>query len=757
MSASTPPGRPGQPWTVRVALWSARHRWPVFSLWFVLTIGVFVASLALGGIRAVAATGGLGGSDTEASQGTRAMNAGGSTTASETLTVVVTSPTSRVTDPAFKSTVETIVEQLDAATASVDGTTGPALSQVIDPYQAPATAGLVAPDQTGVIVTAQLLGSASAREIRAEAIGTTIGTVQAEYPGFGIHAVSNTLTNDQIGTVVNSDLDGSLRISLPATFIILVLAFGAVVAAFVPLFLAITALLAAFGLLGIYSEAVSPVSPYATQLVVLIGLAVAVDYSLFMVTRFRSERRAGRPKLAAIETASATAGRAVFFSGLAVMISLAGLFMLPDEIFHSMALGTIAVIMAAIAGSLTFVPATLAILGDSVSRLSVPFLSRDRGEGRGLWASLANAVMSRPWISALGASAVLLALASPVLHMHLGESDLTTFPESVDGVQAVEALQAHWPQGTLLTLDVVVTSAQDGPTKAAILALEPRLLAIPGLSGPAQVDASKDGSAASVSVEMSGSMNDPANWQIVRQVRSQLDPAVFRGLPNSHVYVTGDAAQSLDNTTIYTDGMARVFLFVLTLSFLLLMVVFHSIVIPTKAILLNLLSTGAAYGAVVLVFQDGWFGSLLGVRPTNAIQNWIPIFIFTVLFGLSMDYEVFILSRVKEFVDQGADTRTAVARGLSITAGTVTSAAAIMVVVFAVFMTLRLVIIRELGLGLAVAVLVDATVIRCVLLPATMRLLGEWNWYLPPFLRWLPRIRVEVEPPPPSGAPFPRG
>ena len=325
MSASTPPGRPGQPWTVRVALWSARHRWPVFSLWFVLTIGVFVASLALGGIRAVAATGGLGGSDTEASQGTRAMNAGGSTAASETLTVVVTSPTSRVTDPAFKSTVETIVEQLGGATASVDGTTGPALSQVIDPYQAPATAGLVAPDQTGVIVTAQLLGSAAAREIRAEAIGTTIGTVQAEFPGFGIHGVSNTLTNDQIGTVVNSDLDGSLRISLPATFVILVLAFGAVVAAFVPLFLAITALLAAFGLLGIYSEAVSPVSPYATQLVVLIGLAVAVDYSLFMVTRFRSERRAGRPKLAAIETASATAGRAVFFSGLAVMISLAGI------------------------------------------------------------------------------------------------------------------------------------------------------------------------------------------------------------------------------------------------------------------------------------------------------------------------------------------------------------------------------------------------------------------------------------------------
>ena len=208
----------------------------------------------------------------------------------------------------------------------------------------------------------------------------------------------------------------------------------------------------------------------------------------------------------------------------------------------------------------------------------------------------------------------------------------------------------------------------------------------------------------------------------------------------------------MDNTQIYTDGMARVFLFVLSLSFLLLMVVFHSIVIPTKAILLNLLSTAAAYGVVVLVFQDGWLSSVLGVRPTDAIQNWIPIFIFTVLFGLSMDYEVFILSRIKEFVDHGSSTRQAVARGLTVTAGTVTSAAAIMVVVFSVFMTLRLVIIRELGLGLAVAVFVDATLIRCVLLPASMRLLGEWNWYLPPFLRWLPKVQVEVEPVPAGSA-----
>ena len=240
-------------------------------------------------------------------------------------------------------------------------------------------------------------------------------------------------------------------------------------------------------------------------------------------------------------------------------------------------------------------------------------------------------------------------------------------------------------------------------------ALEPKLPGDPRPERAGPWRASSDGSAASVSVVMSGRRTTPANWPIVREVRATVVPGLLTGLPGSHAYVTGDAAVALDNTQIYTDGMARIFLFVLALSFLLLMVVFHSIVIPIKAIVLNLLSTAAAYGVVVLVFQDGWLGSVLGVRPTDAIQNWIPIFIFTILFGLSMDYEVFILSRIKEFVDHGLSTREAVARGLTVTAGTVTSAAAIMVVVFAVFMTLRLVIIRELGLGLAVAVFVDAT------------------------------------------------
>jgi RND superfamily putative drug exporter len=740
-----PTTRRSQPWTVRVASWSARHRWPVFAGWFVVTIGLFVVSQSMGGIRALSVTGGPGaGSPTEAVLGSKAMRSGASGgAASESMTIVVASTTMPVTDPAFKTAVGDIVGRLTAVQATVGGTAGPAFASVLDPFTTPPQSGLYAPDGKAVMVTGVIPGTETERQTRTAAIAPEIAKIQADFRAYDIHAIASTLTNDQINAVISGDLDGSLRLSLPATFLILVIAFGALTASFIPLLLAVTALLAAFGALGIYSQVVSPVSPYASQLVVLIGLAVAVDYSLFMITRFRSERRAGVEKMAAIQTASATAGRAVFFSGIAVMISLSGLFLLPDEIFHSMALGTIAVIVAAIGGSLVFLPATLAIVGDGVNRGRVPIIGRAH-DGHGVWASVVDRVMRRPWISAIAAAAILILLASPVRLLQLGEADLSSFPPTVDGVQAYLALQEHWPQGTLMNLSVVAEGGDAAATKTALGKLAAALPTISGLSAPVQPGTSPDGSAAWVTAVMSGSQNDPANWDIVRQVRTQVVPA-FAGT-GATVYVTGDAAYAMDGTQLYADGMVRILVFVLGFSFLLLMLVFHSIAIPLKAIALNLLSTGAAYGAIVLVFQKGWLGDALGVVPSEAIQNWVPIFIFTVLFGLSMDYEVFILSRIKEDVDRGASTHDAVARGIAETAGTVTSAAAIMVVVFLVFMTLRLVIIRELGMGLAVAVFLDATLIRTVLLPATMRLLGEWNWYLPPFLRWLPQIRIEGEP-----------
>ncbi len=728
------------PTTVRIAAWSARHRWLVFVLWFVTTLGTFAVSTVMGGISTQNATGNGGVTGTESVQGLRVFsNAIGQKTETDSLTVVVSSSNLKVTDPGYQSEIADIVARLHGIT-SAGATVFP---DVTDPLQQPPKPGLVSPDLTSVWLTATGMDVVIADA--SDPIRQELTAMRSAHPDLAIHGVSSRLINDDINEVVSSDLDSSLKITIPATFAILLIAFGAVAAAVVPLVLAITALLAAFGMLGIYSQLLNPVSPYATQLVVLIGLAVAVDYSLFMITRFRTERRRGVDTQRAIEIASGTAGRAVFFSGLAVMISVAALYILPDELFHSMALGTIAVILVAVVGSLTFLPATLSILGRRIDTWRIPWFGRERPEESGFWSRLVRAVMRHPAITAAAATLALLLLASPVLLFRLGSTDITAFPESIDGVQAIEQLREHWPQGSTLTLDVFVTHADQPATQTAIKQLEAQALRISGLSTAGDPMLSGDGTVADVAFVMGGTLNDPANHAIVREMRTTVVPAVFGRLPDVQVYVSGEAARALDTTKIYADALPLVFAFVLGLSFLLLLVAFRSLVIPIKAILLNLLSTGAAYGVLVLVFQEGWFKDVLNVRPTDVIEAWVPIFIFAILFGLSMDYHVFILTRIKELVDRGMGSNAAVAHGISATSGTVTSAAAIMVVVFGIFATLRLVIIRELGLGLAVAVLVDATIIRSVLLPASMRLLGEWNWYLPRALGWLPRVTLEVE------------
>jgi RND superfamily putative drug exporter len=812
----TTPRRP--PWTARIAGWSARHRWPVFGLWFVATIGLFTGSLAAGGTRAVEAVSNSERSKYEAGEayvvyGDANASVGQQAPASQQFLMIVSSPDRTVDDPAFKSDVSAITARLASLTSTVDGVSGPVISELVDPIGVPAAAGLVSADRTTVRLVGRVPGDGAVLAARLEPLPALISEIKAAYPAYRIHALNNTLANNEISELINGGLDASLRLTIPLTFLILVVAFGAIVAATIPLILAITALLAAFGILGLYSQLVAPVSPYASQLVVLIGLAVAVDYSLFMVTRFRTERRrrgtvqgprvpivvmarrialagvaigvlaqtvAALPhdasespswsrivagalfevlligwaiwrqmehghedtKLAAIDVASNTAGRAVFFSGLAVMISIGGLFLLDDPLFRSMAVGTIAVVLVAVIGSLTFLPATLAILGDGVNGLRVPILGRDRDEGRGIWASLVRSVMARPILAAIVTGALLIVVASPVTRLHMGQADFTAFPDSLDGVQAVNLLNEKWPSGSDLDLSVVVTRADEAPTKAAIDKMTTAVLAIPGLSGPPDTSISADGHVAFINYLMAGGSNDIRNQDIVRQVRTSVIPAAFGGLTGVRALVTGDAAYTLDVVDFYAHGMPLVMAFVLTLSFILLLVAFRSIVIPIKAILLNLLSTGAAFGLLVLVFQDGWLHEQLGFKP-GPIESFIPVFIFTILFGLSMDYHVFILTRIKEARDHGLSSNAAVARGISITSGTVTSAAAIMVVVFAVFVTLELTIIKQLGFGLAVAVFLDATIVRSILLPASMRLLGEWNWWLPSWLGWLPHVTIE--------------
>lgn len=742
MGLRTATGSPGTPLTVRAATWSARHRWPVVAAWFIFTFGLFGLSMAMGGTRVLSQMDG-GTARTESAKADEVFGAAGSGLPHEDLYVVIRSSTLKSTDPAFAGAVTDVAARLRSAT---DPAGQPALEQVVDPYSVPAAAGLFSADGSSVQVVGTVTGEGDAVTAKVGSIRTVLDEARAAHPGLEIRSLNNTMINTDLNKLVGDDLDGSLKVTLPLTFLILFVAFGAAVAAAVPLLLALTALLAGFGILGIYSQLVSPVAMSASQLVVLIGLAVGVDYSLFMITRFRSERRAGKEKLAAIETASGTAGRAVFFSGLAVAVSLAGLFLLRVTILDSMAVAMIGVVLVAVVGSLTFLPATLSILGDRVDRGRLPFLGRAGGDGTGVWARIVGVVVRRPAAFGLAAVTALLLVAMPLGHLRMGSTDISSFPPSVDGVAAIKLLNEEWPQGTTLRLSVVVTRANEPATQAAIARLETAALADGGVSEPMTVEPSTDGSVARVSFVMGGDQNDPANQATVERFRQTVVPSVFGQLPGVEAYVSGNAAYVMDGTRIFTDGIPLVFAFVLGLSFLLLLVAFRSIVIPATAISLNLLSTAAAYGIMTLVFQDGWFANPIGVTPGPVIESFVPLFVFTIVYGLSMDYHFFILTRIKEARDRGLDSRAAVGRGISITAGTITSAAAIMVVVFAVFVTMKFSMIQQLGLGLAVAVFVDATLIRSIVLPAVMTLLGDWNWYLPSFLGWLPKVTIEAEP-----------
>jgi len=753
------------PLTVRIATWSARHRWPVFVLWFAATFGILAGSFAAGGISTLDVNDDPNGPKLESETAYDVLGAGAPVAPSERLVVVISGAPGAAADAAFMDAVHRLAIDLTGAKATVDGAEQPTFDSVVDPYSLPPAqaAGVLSPDGSTVQVVGNIPGERPTIEQKLLPVPAIVEKVRSALPSAQVHVISSTFINRDINQLINDELDGSLRFTVPITFLILLVAFGAIVASVIPLLLAITSLAAGYGFLALYSQAVGPVSPNATQLIVLMGLAVAVDYSLFMITRFRTERRAGRDVLGAIETSSSTAGRAVFFSGIAVVISLGGLVTLGISLFTSMAVGTMAVVLVSVIGSLTFLPATLAIVGDRVNMgrpiTWIPRLLRARGvlasideraarpPGSGFWARLVNAVMSRPVVMTVASAALLIAIASPVTRLRTGTTEITGLPSSIDGIAAIKLVNAKFPFGQNVRLDVVVTNADQAAVKAAVAKLEDRILAIPGVNGPPTGRMSADGNAQLISFQLSGGRNDETNRAIVRQVRNELRPEIFGPLAPSgaQMYVAGQAAATMDIVGIYTDATPRIFAFVLGLSFLLMLVAFRSIVIPIKAILLNLLSTAAAFGVLVLVFQEGWFADQLGIVPGGVIESWVPIFVFTILFGLSMDYHLFILTRIKEARDRGLDSRAAVARGISVTSGTITSAASIMVVVFAVFVTFSFVFIQQLGLGLAVAVFIDATLIRSVLLPATMTLLGDWNWWLPRWLGWLPHVTIEAE------------
>ena len=785
-----------EPWTVRVAVWSARHRWIVFAAWFAMVVGLMIGSANMGGLRSQSimdSSKSIGDAQTGWRAYTTADDNNKTKVKTEYFYLLVTSPSGKLDTPASRAAIKSMTEQLTALTATVDGKAVPVfysdpagqMPPVVDPYDLAAAApdqapGVLSADGTTAIVTANISGDDSTATVKVDAIKPLAAQFQKSYPQLTIYAFNNRLINEDFGNYVNSSLDGLLLPTLLVTFFILLVASRSLLSAFVPLVLAMSAIGGAMGLVGIYSQTVAPVSQFVGDIVVLIGLAVAVDYSLFVISRFRTERgrgtvsffgiltrtfgrgwtemRAGlrdqsgqgRSKLGAIEVASSTAGRAVFFSGLAVMISLGALLLVDDDVFKSIAIGSISVVLISVIGSLTFLPATLSILDRWVVRFGIPVLARDRGEGRGIWGTIVRAATNRPIIAAVSAAAFLILIAVPVSKMQLGSttSDVSTLPHSVEGVRAWELISTKWPQGRQLTIEVIVTDANAPATQTAIAKFESALKGgqISGINASSvKSTTAGDGTVVDVYASIPGTANDIVNWNLAREFRSSIVPTYFGAVTGAHVYVSGEAAYTMDYAGWYGGQMPLVILFVLGMSFLLLLVAFHSIVITIKAILLNLLSAGAAFGVLVLLFQEGWLKEWTGIRP-NVIEAWTPAMIFTILFGLSMDYHVFILTRVKEARDRGLASTDAVVKGITITAGTVTSAAAIMVCVFGAFFTIQLAIMQELGVGLAVAILVDATLVRSLLLPSLMKLLGEWNWWMPGFLRWIPRITIEGEP-----------
>ena len=584
--------------------------------------------------------------------------------------------------------------------------------------------------------------------------------VQAKHPDFYVSEAGSISTGKALDKLFNSQLASAGERSIPLTLLILVLVFGAVVAAGIPLLLALTAVFATIGLLALPSHLIS-MDPNISAVVLLVGLAVGVDYSLFYLKREREERAAGRSAEAALEAAAATSGRSVLISGVTVMIAMAGMFFSGDKGFMSFAVATMTVVAIAMLGSLTVLPAVLSKLGDKVEKGRIPFIGRlrrkDGGENR-VWSAILTPALRRPLISAVIAGAALVALASPVLGVHTAISGLDSLPNSTKEVRAIHAVQDAFPGGPQPA--VVVVKAKDVSTPAvrhAITGLKREALASGQMLTPIEVTRNADNTVARITIPLVGKGTDAKSNAALASLRDRIVPSTVGKVDGAEYAVTGITAASHDSNSKMKGALPYVFGFVLAFAFLLLLVSFRSVVIAAKAIVLNLLSVGAAYGVLVLVFQKGWGEGILGFKSNGGIASWLPLFMFVILFGLSMDYHVFILSRIREAYDRGMKTEDAVEHGIKTTAGVVTSAAIVMVGAFAIFATMPILDMKEMGIGLAAAVLIDATIVRAVLLPATMRLLGDWNWYLPKWLEWLPRLEHETRAPEaaPEAAPAP--
>ncbi|MGW2930605.1 MMPL family transporter [Streptomyces sp. NPDC001156] len=723
----------------RAGGWSARHRWAAVGIWVLFV----VLAMAIG-----SAAGRVDVKDSDELKGethTAAKiieDAGIKEPAGETVLIQGKDGGTKATDPQFRAAVTAVVR-------AVDGTGR--VTDVASPYDTKT----ISKDGRSALVRFDMRGDADTAGDRVEPVLKAVAGVQKDHPQLRIEEIGSASMQKTFSDAFGDDFKQAEYSAVPVALGILLIAFGALVAALLPVALAITAIMATMGLMGIVSH-LQPMNDTANSVMLLVGLAVGVDYCLFYLRREREEREAGRDARTALSIAAATSGRAVIVSGVTVCVAMAGMLFTGLATFEAMGLASLMVVAVAMVGSVTVLPALLSLLGERVEKGRLPFLHPDKrrsrgtgsGEGSRVWGAVLKVVLTRPAVSLVIAAGALLAVAAPALGMKTQNLTLDQeFGDKLPIVATYNRVNDAFPGGSEPAQVVVKAQDINAPAvKTALADFRTRAISSGASRGPVDIDLHDAQNVAVISVPLVGGSDLDKAGKSLELLRDEVRPGTLGKVEGVQAPITGQVAGSHDFNDQLLGSVVPVFAFVVAFAFLLMLLSFRSLTIAITSIVLNLLSVGAAYGILVAVFQHGWGASLVGAEGVGAIITWLPLFLFVILFGLSMDYHVFVVSRIREARLRGRTTKDAITHGVVTTAGVVTSAAVIMVAVFAIFGTLSMQSMKQMGVGLAAAVLIDATVIRGVLLPAVMALLGERNWYLPKWLHRLPDLTHDESP-----------
>ncbi|MFJ9632324.1 MMPL family transporter [Streptomyces sp. NPDC101175] len=718
----------------RAGGWSARHRWAAVGVWVLFVVLAMGIGSAAGRVDVDESDQLKGETHTAA----RIIDdAGIKEPASETVLIQSKDGKLTSTDAEFRSAVTAVV-------TAVNGTGK--VTDVTSPYDTKT----ISKDGRSALVQFDMRGDADTAGDRVEPVLKAVAGVQKDHGSLRIEEIGGASMAKQYNDAFGDDFKKAEYSAVPVALGILLIAFGALVAALLPVALAVTAIMATMGLMGIVSH-LQPMSDTANSVMLLVGLAVGVDYCLFYLRREREEREAGRDAGAALRIAAATSGRAIIVSGVTVCVAMAGMLFTGLAEFEAMGLASLMVVAVAMVGSVTVLPALLSLLGERVEKGRIPFLRRRNRRGNGesrLWTAVLKGVLAKPLVSVLVAAGALLAIAAPAVGMKTENLTLDQeFGNSLPIVGTYNRVNDAFPGGSEPAEVVVKAKDINSPeVKQALADFRAQAVSSGASLGPVDIKLHDAQNVAFVYVPLVGGSDQDKAAKSLEKLREDVRPATLGKVDGVQAPITGQVAGSHDFNDQLLGSVAPVFAFVVVFAFLLMLLSFRSLTVAITSIVLNLLSVGAAYGILVAVFQHGWGASLVGAEGVGAIVTWLPLFLFVILFGLSMDYHVFVVSRIREARLRGRTTRDAIRHGVVTTAGVVTSAAIIMVAVFAIFGTLSMQSMKQMGVGLAAAVLIDATVIRGVLLPAVMALLGERNWYLPNWLRWLPDLTHDESP-----------